>query len=106
MEREFNDRISAQRMLLRVINGKPWPAEDLSALSSKAIERWILANRIDPTALIVRLISQVSERLFFLANKSQDQVSEQYRAVRGEIAADCEKIRCALERNAAQPVRP
>lgn len=93
MEYEFNNRISAQRNILRVINRKSWPMEALFGLSSKAIDRWVAVNRIDSNSAIVNMIKDVSAKLFFLANKSQDQVSEQYRLVRQEIINACKEIR-------------
>ena len=75
MEHEFNNRISAQRQLLNIINRNPWPVEDLFGLSSKAIDRWIRANQLDPQTALVRTIVAVSDKLFFLANKSQEQIS-------------------------------
>ena len=74
----FNNRIAAQRALLRTVNDGRWPQENLFGLSSKAIERWVLANRLDPNCRLVRLVYSASEKLYFLANKSQEQVTEEY----------------------------
>ena len=92
MEHEFNNRISAQRELLKVINRKSWPAEDLFGLSAKAIDRWVRANQLNPKAALVSMVVAVSDQLFFLANRSQEQISEQYQLVRSEIAAACHNI--------------
>jgi hypothetical protein len=100
MEHEFNNRISAQRTILQVINRNPWTAEALFGLSSKAIDRWVTVNRIDQNSIVVNMIKDVSAKLFFLANKSQDQVSEQYQLVRAEISAACEEIQRELQRSA------
>jgi hypothetical protein len=83
---EFNSRIAAQRQILQLVNGAKREDEELFGLSSKAIDRWISANRIDPKSQLVELIRIVSDRLFFLANKSQEQVSEEYQTVSQEIA--------------------
>jgi hypothetical protein len=98
MDHEFNNRISAQRKVLQVINQKPWLTEPLFGLSSKAIDRWIAVNRIDLNSAIVKMIKDVSAKLFFLANKSQDQVSEQYRLVRAEIISACDDIQDELQK--------
>lgn len=82
---EFNNRIAVQRNVLRLVNSKHWGKEELCGLSKKAIERWISLNRIDPTSHLLSLIRIVSEKLFFLANKSQDQVSEEYNLMSQEI---------------------
>jgi hypothetical protein len=95
---EFVNRVEAQRALLVVVNTKRWPKEELYSLSEKAIDRWLLANGIDPESQLARLVYRASEKLFFLANKSQEQVTEEYKtlslqfdqvleAIRGELAA-------------------
>ena len=69
------------------MNRRNWGKEELFGLSSKAIDRWIVVNRIDPEAQLVKLIKIASAKLFFLANKSQEQVSEEYKIVSSEIAS-------------------
>jgi len=87
MQHEFNNRIEAQRSILQVLNNKAWDEEDLFGLSSKAIDRWVSVNRIDPNSKLVQLVKDVSGKLFFLANKSQEQISDKYKKVSYEIAA-------------------
>jgi hypothetical protein len=87
MSSEFNDRISAQRSILRAVNNRAWEVEPLLGLSRKAIDRWIAFNKIEVDSRLVGLVSEVSSKLFFLANKSQDQVSDEYRLVQSEIIA-------------------
>jgi hypothetical protein len=89
---EFNNRVAAQRQILQLVNRKNWGKEELFGLSSKAIDRWISVNRIDPEAKLVKLIETVSSRLFFLANKSQEQVSEEYRMASNEIVSIAKAI--------------
>jgi hypothetical protein len=103
MQHEFNNRIAAQRAILRVINRKAWSSEQLFGLSSKAIDRWVSVNRIEPGSQLVKLIKEVSGKLFFLANKSQEQVSDEYAAVRAEIATSYESIRIELEGTVSYP---
>ncbi len=83
---EFNNRISAQRHVLRSVNRKGWEKEDLFGLSRKAIERWTTMNHLDPKSPLVTLVEGASSKLFFLANKSQEQISEQYKTTTSEIA--------------------
>ena len=97
MQHEFNNRIAAQRAILRVINRKSWSSEQLLGLSSKAVDRWVSVNRIEPGSRLVKLIRDVSAKLFFLANKSQEQVSDEYTAVRAEIAAIDDAIRIEFD---------
>ncbi len=83
---EFNNRIAAQRQILQIVNRKRWKKEELLGLSSKAIERWVSVNQINPESRLVELIITASGKLFFLANKSQEQISEEYRMISREIA--------------------
>jgi len=96
MSNEFSDRISAQRAILAVINEKSWPAEALFGLSNKAIERWVNTNRLGDNLKLVNQIRKVSEKLFFLANKSQE-VSDEYQLVRAEIMTACHEIHDELK---------
>ncbi|WP_156434099.1 hypothetical protein [Bradyrhizobium retamae] len=92
MTSEFNDRIAAQRAILRAINYVDWKAEPLLGLSRKAIDRWITSNGIEADSDLAKLVESASSKLFFLANKSQDQISEEYQLVRTEIAATRDAI--------------
>ena len=90
--REFNNRIEAQRSILKVVNKQSWETEPLLSLSRKSIDRWIRLNRVDANSRFVRLLLDVSTGLFFLANRSQDQVSDEYIAASDRIAALCQEI--------------
>jgi hypothetical protein len=87
MTNEFNDRIAAQRSILRAVNSVSWGAEPLLGLSQGAIDRWTTMNRIEAHSALADLVAAASSKLFFLANQSQDQVSEQYQSVQSEIIA-------------------
>lgn len=89
---EFNNRIAAQRQILQLVNRKKWEKEELLGLSSKAIERWISVNRIDTESRLVELVKTASAKLFFLANKSQEQISEDYKMISKEIAVISQTI--------------
>jgi hypothetical protein len=84
---EFNNRIDAQRDILEVINRHSLYSEELCGLSKKAIERWIASNQLNPKSELCKILFQIAEKLFFLANKSQDQIAEEYRTVSYEISA-------------------
>jgi hypothetical protein len=92
MNSEFNDRIAAQRAVLRVVNGVQWKTEPLLGLSRKAIDRWIARNKIELDSVVAGYVTMISSKLFFLANKSQDQISEEYQLIRSEIIAACGAI--------------
>lgn len=89
---EFSNRISAQRRILQIVNRKRWDKEELLGLSNKAIERWISINQINPSCYLVELIKAASSQLFFLANKSQEQISEDYKMISQEISNISKKI--------------
>jgi hypothetical protein len=82
---EFSGRIAAQRRLLQIVNQRQWSREQLFGLSKLAIERWVTTNQLDTNARLVRLVFETSERLFFLANKSQEQISTEYGAMMQEV---------------------
>ena len=75
---EFNNRIAAQRRILQIVNRNCHQDEELFSLSAKAIERWCLVNQLDPESKVPKLLTAASARLFFLANKSQEQISPEY----------------------------
>jgi len=88
---EFNNRIDAQRRILKLVNNTQ-RKEALFGLSAKAIERWILSNQLDQHSRLVVLVHQAAEKLFFLANRSQEQISEEYKLLSQEIASIAKNI--------------
>jgi hypothetical protein len=89
---EFINRIAAQRIILQIVNRSCRHGEALLGLSRNAIERWVGRNGLDRESPSVSLIEAVSSRLFFLANKSQQQISEDYRLLATEVALLTRKI--------------
>jgi hypothetical protein len=83
---EFNNRIAAQREILINVNSGSWQ-EELFGLSSGAIDRWMNTNRLDSSSVLVELIRQAADKLFFLSNKSQEQITEDYKHLSGEVSA-------------------
>jgi len=92
---EFNNRIAAQREVVKSINGCCWK-EELFGLSSGAIDRWIAENDVDPSSVLVKLIREVADKLFFLSNKSQEQVTDDYKLLSNEVARLTDRIRSAV----------
>jgi hypothetical protein len=84
---EFNNRMDAQRNILEVVNRQRGYSEELCGLSKKAIERWIASNQLNPKSEICYILFQIAKKLFFLANKSQEQITEEYKALSSEISA-------------------
>ena len=83
---EFNNRISAQRDALKIVNGSGLFLEPLMSLTEKAIERWFRSNNLDTYDPIITLLKSMSGTLFFLANKSQEQVTEDYKVLSDEVS--------------------
>jgi len=73
---EFVSRMAAQRRVLHAVNLRKWPREELFGLSRKSIDRWIFANGISGDSRLVALVEAASAKLYFLANRSQEQISE------------------------------
>ena len=103
---EFNNRVSAQRTLLQIVNARRWRNEDLFGLSSKAIERWVSVNRIDPDCALVNLIYSASEKLYFLANKSQEQISDEYKMMSKGFADVLVAVKAEMTNVTLSPLAP
>jgi hypothetical protein len=82
---EFNNRIAAQRDALKIVNSADVFHEPLLSLTEKAIHRWVINNGIDVNESMVSLLKSMSGALFFLANKSQEQISEDYKALSQKV---------------------
>ena len=82
---EFNNRISTQRDALKIVNGSGLFFESLMSLTEKAIERWSKSNQLDSHDPIITLLKSISGTLFFLANKSQEQVTEDYKILSDKV---------------------
>lgn len=91
---EFSDRIETQRKVLRAVNALECNKESLFGLSEKAIIRWANTNNFDTSSELVSLVKNISSKLFFLANKSQEQVTEDYKSLSLEVHA----ILCKIEK--------
>ena len=94
---EFNNRISAQRQILSKVNQIDW-SEELFGLSNGAIRRWVRANNIQEQAELLLLINEAADKLFFLSNKSQEQITEEYKHLSLEVSVLTSKIAIAVER--------
>jgi len=74
---EFKTRIAAKREVLSTVNAYPWQ-EELMGLSRKAIGRWLNQNRHARELDCASILKEISARLRFLANESQQQITEEY----------------------------
>jgi hypothetical protein len=92
---EFNNRIAAQREILLAVNSARW-REELYGMSSGALDRWVQANSLNRNSRLVSLLLEAAGKLFFLANKSQEQVTAEYQLRSYEVFGLTEKIRLEL----------
>ena len=100
---EFVGRMATQRYVLNVVNRRKIVSiEKLLGLSSNAIERWRVANRLEPTSELVRLLKQVSSELFFMATRSQEPVSAEYELRRQQIMDSVSALENAVDTLATQ----
>lgn len=81
---EFNNRIEVQREIIKIANTTNLNFE-ISGLSRNAIKRWSSDNNINSNSEIVNHLYKLSGKLFFLGNKSQEQITEDYKLISLEI---------------------
>lgn len=93
---EFNNRIAAQRDILAVVNRVSW-GEELFGMSSGALDRWMRCNSVDANSNLARLLVEAASKLFFLANKSQEQVTDEYKLRSLEVVDLTCRIQEAVE---------
>ncbi len=65
-------------------------------LSSGSLRRWTQTNQIDINSTFFCLIRQAADKLFFLANKSQEQITEDYRLLSVEVSELTNAIKAEL----------
>lgn len=99
---EFNNRISAQRDALKIVNGSGLFFEFLMSLTEKAIERWSRSNQLDTHDPIITLLKSMSGTLFFLANKSQEQVTEDYKVLSDKVSKQLRDLKLEVANKALQ----
>ncbi|MCC4213970.1 hypothetical protein [Leeuwenhoekiella parthenopeia] len=94
MKAEFNSRVDLQREVIKIINKESFKYQ-LSGLSKPAIESWYLNNSIGNNQLKEKLFL-ISKKLFFIANKSQDQITEEYKKLQVSIRKNIEELKILL----------
>lgn len=90
MKVEFNNRVELQRTVLKIVN-KAYFEHQLTGLSKPAMENWLMMNNIVQND-IIEVLFKISEKLFFIANKSQDQITEEYKNLQLSINGDIKKL--------------
>jgi hypothetical protein len=98
---EFNNRIDAQRQILRFVNCAGEMQEELFGLSTGALERWARVNELDDHSPLLALLKQAAAKLFFLSNKSQEQITDEYQSLSDEVADLTAQIRIAAGRSSS-----
>ncbi len=76
---EFLNRITAQREVINIVNKETNHIFPLVGLSSKSLERWRIENSISKESELLKILYLIASKLFFLANKSQEQITKEYR---------------------------
>lgn len=94
---EFVNRMNTQRHVLNLVNGKIDLSEKLFGLSYSAIQRWASANQLDLSSEIICFLRQISSDLFFIATRSQEPVSAEYRFRRQQIIGSVSSLERALQ---------
>ncbi len=91
MKVEFNNRVELQRTVIKIVNKKTFKNQ-LTGLSKPAIESWFAVNNLADNFLKDSLLT-ISEKLFFIANKSQDQITEEYMSLQFSIKKNIEDLK-------------
>jgi len=91
MKAEFNSRVNLQREVIKILNRKNFKSQ-ITGLSKSAIDSWLINNNISNDLLKNCLIT-ISEKIFFIANKSQDQVTEEYKDLQISVKSDIIDLR-------------
>ncbi|WP_177734723.1 hypothetical protein [Flavobacterium inviolabile] len=91
MRAEFNSRVDLQREVIKIINKKSFKHQ-LTGLSKPAIDIWCMNNNVSDGLLKCNLFV-ISEKLFFIANKSQDQITEEYKDLQVSVRKNIEELK-------------
>lgn len=81
---DFLNRIGVQRKVIKIVNNNNYKIH-LTGLSIKAINKWRSENNIKKETKVVKILVQISSKLFFLSNKSQEQITEDYKSISRDI---------------------
>jgi len=82
---DFLNRMQAQREILNIVNDYKWYVEPLNSLTKKSIERWSAKNELSTGSKLVSLLYNIADKVFFLANKSQEQITDDYKKLSQDV---------------------
>lgn len=74
---EFQNRVNLQRQIIALVNKSLKFKEPLASLSYGCITRW-KQNNSQVSHLTYELLLDLSNKVLFLATKSQEQITEEY----------------------------
>jgi len=89
---EFVGRMATQRRILDTVNSHIVSNEKLFGLSAATIRRWEVASGLAPSMEVVVLLQKLSSELFFMATRSQEPVSDEYKTRSRNIALLVEQL--------------
>ena len=96
---EFNNRMAAQRRLLRAVNKADWWCEKLAGVSVDAIDRFARANLLTPTDDVVTILRSAGLTMQCLASKSQEQLTDEYAGIEREVEELQRKLESVMANN-------
>lgn len=76
---QFLSRVDAQRRVINIVNREIKSNFPLVSLSAKSLEKWKIENSITDESELINNLFLISSKLFFLSNKSQEQITNEYR---------------------------
>ena len=94
---EFNNRIELQREVIKIVNKRGYNNQ-ITGLSDDAIKRWLSDNQLAKDSQLTFLIYEIAAKLFFLANKSQEQITDSYKTLSSDVSNLVEKLRLEINR--------
>lgn len=93
---EFNNRMNVQRQVLAYVNARGSSGEQLCGLSEGAISRWASANAVSADDEVLRLLRRIGDKLCFLATKSQEQITKEYKHLSAEVGRLVNELKTAM----------
>ncbi|EJA2551604.1 hypothetical protein MWS75_003680 [Serratia marcescens] len=93
---DFLNRMQAQREILKIVNDYKWDVEPLNSLTKKSIERWSAKNELSTGSKLVSILYNIADKVFFLANKSQEQITDDYKKLSQDVRSLTIEIKIEL----------
>ncbi|KAA6334966.1 hypothetical protein EZS27_016774 [termite gut metagenome] len=94
---DFLNRIDLQRKVIKIVNKSVYKFQ-ISGLSIMSIKKWKEENRINNDNDIFQLLILISSKLFFLSNKSQEQITEEYKNLTLEVSGFVNQLELLIKK--------